>query len=69
MNDIKPGDKFNIRHERKGDGQWVVFGPYECEQVMEFTNAAETEVFGYYAGIDNVRVIVGISRCVKVEDE
>lgn len=31
MTDIKPGDKFNIRHEQRGDGQWVWSGTYECE--------------------------------------
>ena len=31
MTDIKPGDKFKIRHETHGSGEGVWSGPYECE--------------------------------------
>lgn len=68
MTNIKPGDKFNIRHEPKGDGQYVWSGPYECYNII-FHTYGDTTIEGFYDIEDGHKVFVDPMQCVKVEDE
>ena len=64
MPDIKPGDKFNVRHEQRGDGQWVWSGPYEC--IYHHDHPDGTSLIRCKDNIGRV-INFELDKCVKVD--
>ena len=64
MTDIKPGDKFNIRHETHGSGEGVWSGPYECEATRLMFGKRKV----VYQGEDKF-LWDWEDNCVKVDDD
>ena len=64
---ITKGDRFNIVHEDRGYGQYVMSGPYTCTAVSEENpNVPIVEYTGSSSG-EELKGMVSMSKCVLIE--
>lgn len=64
MTEIKPGDKFKIRHGNHGGGESVWSGPYVCEGHRSMLGLIQITYTD-----DGIKFFIQADKCVKVEDE